>query len=91
MKFVVSSMHIVSVGGYIVETEFPYRNLIVVNPTDEPIKIEIPVFNEEWIEEHRQLGLEITPITEEDSFLSNFRKAKIKLEKLRKEKETESN
>jgi energy-converting hydrogenase B subunit P len=91
MKFVVSAMHIVSVGGYIVETEFPYRNLIVVNPTDEPIKIEIPVFDEEWIEEHRQLGLEITPITEEDSFLSNFRKAKIKLEKLRKEKETESN
>jgi energy-converting hydrogenase B subunit P len=32
------------------------------------------------------LGLEITPITEEDSFLSNFRKAKIKLEKLKEEK-----
>jgi len=86
MKFVVSPMHIVSVGGYIVETEFPYRNLIVVNPTEEPIKMEIPVFKEEWIEEHRQLGLEITPITEKDSFLSNFRKAKLKLEQLKKEK-----
>jgi energy-converting hydrogenase B subunit P len=91
MKFVVSPMHIVSVGGYIVETEFPYRNLIVVNPTEEPIKIEIPVFEEKWIEEHRQLGLEITPITEDESFLSNFRKAKIKLEQLKKEKETNSN
>jgi energy-converting hydrogenase B subunit P len=88
MKFVVSPMHIVSVGGYIVETEFPYRNLIVVNPTEEPIKIEIPVFKEEWIEEHRQLGLEITPIKEDESFLSNFRKAKIKLEQLKKDKES---
>jgi energy-converting hydrogenase B subunit P len=88
MKFVVSPMHIVSVGGYIVETQFPYRNLIVVNPTEEPIKMEIPVFNEEWIEEHRQLGLEITPIKEKDSFLSNFRRAKLKLDQLKKEKET---
>ena len=90
MKFVVRAMHIISVGGYIVETQFPYRNLIVVNPTEEPIKIDIPIFNEEWIEEHRELGLEITPITEKESFLSNFRKAKIKLDKLKEEKSIES-
>jgi energy-converting hydrogenase B subunit P len=83
MKFVVRPLHIISVGGYIVETEFPYRNLIVVNPTEEPIKIEIPVFSEEWIEEHRNLGLEIIPIKEEENFLSTFRKAKIRLEKLK--------
>jgi energy-converting hydrogenase B subunit P len=86
MKFVVRPMHIVSVGGYIVETQFPYRNLIVVNPTDEPIKMEIPVFTEDWIEEHSQLGLEITPVNESDSFLKKFRKAKIKLDKLKEEK-----
>lgn len=86
MKFVVRAMHIISVGGYIVETQFPYRNLIVVNPTEEPIKIDIPIFNEEWIVEHRELGLEITPISEKESFLSNFRKAKIKLDKLKEEK-----
>ena len=84
MKFVVRPMHIVSVGGYIVETQFTYRNLIVVNPTEEPIKIDIPVFTEDWIEEHRQLGLEITPLTEDESFLSKFRKAKVKLDKLKK-------
>jgi len=91
MKFVVRPMHIISVGGYIVETQFPFRNLIVVNPTEEPIKIDIPIFTEDWIEEHRQLGLEITPLTEKESFLSNFRKAKIKLDKLKKEKLTENN
>jgi len=37
-------------SGYIVETYFPYRNIIVVNPTEEPIKIDVPIFSEEWIE-----------------------------------------
>ncbi|MCE5214732.1 MAG: energy-converting hydrogenase B subunit P [Methanobacterium sp.] len=85
MKFVVRPLHIISVGGYIVETDFPYRNLIVVNPTKEPIKIDIPVFSEDWIGKHRNLGLEIIPIKEEENFLSNFRKAKIRLEKLKEE------
>ncbi|MDI3549914.1 MAG: energy-converting hydrogenase subunit [Methanobacterium sp.] len=75
-----------SLGGYIVETDFPYRNVIVVNPTEEPMKVEVPVFDEEWVEEHRQLGLELTPLTEEDNYLSEFRKAKAKLEKLKAEK-----
>jgi len=68
-----------------VETEFPYRNVIVVNPTEEPIKLEVPVFSEEWIEEQSKLGLELTPLTEEDNYLSHFRKAKAKLDKLKAE------
>ncbi|GAB4308664.1 MAG: energy-converting hydrogenase B subunit P [Methanobacteriaceae archaeon] len=83
MKFVVRPLHIISVGGYIVETDFPYRNVIVVNPTSEPIKIDIPIFSEDWVEQHRELGLEVIPITEEDSFLSTFKKAKAKLEEIK--------
>lgn len=85
MKIVLRPLHIISLGGYIVEWDFPYRNVIVVNPTEEFIKIEVPVFNEEWVDEQRQLGLEIIPLTEEDNYLSNFRKAKAKLEKLKAE------
>ncbi len=83
MKIVIRPLHIISLGGYIVEWDFPYRNIIVVNPTEEFIKIEVPVFNEEWVDEHRELGLEIIPLTEEDNYLSKFRKAKAKLEKLK--------
>ena len=86
MKIVIRPQHIISLGGYIVETDFPYRNVIVENPTEEPIKLEVPVFHEEWIEEQRQLGLEITPLTEKDNYLSNFRKAKARLDKLKAEK-----
>lgn len=88
MKFVVRPLHIISVGGYIVETDFPYRNVIVVNPTEEPIKIDIPIFFEDWIDRHRQLGLEIIPIKEEETFLTNFRRAKAKLGKLKEELES---
>ncbi|GAA5818070.1 MAG: energy-converting hydrogenase B subunit P [Methanobrevibacter sp.] len=81
MKFVVRDHHLVSLGGYIVERNFPYRNIIVVNKTDEPIKIEVPVFKEEWIEEHRNLGLKIIPVSDEENFLTLFKKAKLELEK----------
>ncbi len=87
MKFVLRPQHIVSMGGYIVEWDFPYRNVIVVNPTLEPIKLQVPIFDESWIEEQRQLGLEVIPLTEDDNYLSNFRKAKAKLEKLKAETE----
>ncbi len=85
MKFVVRPHHILSLGGYIVETEFPYRNLIVVNATPEPIKLEVPVFSEEWIQEHRDLGLDIIPVTEEDNYLRMWRKEKARLEQIKSE------
>ncbi len=85
MKFVVRPLHIISVGGYIVEVDFPYRNIVVVNPTEEPIKIDIPIFSTEWIDEHRKLGLEIIPTKDDDSFLKTFKKAKAKLDALKAE------
>ena len=83
MKFVVRPLHILALGGYIIEWDFPYRNIIVVNKTEEPIKVEVPVFNEEWIEEHRALGLKIVPVSREDNFLKLYKKAYHDLEKIR--------
>jgi energy-converting hydrogenase B subunit P len=80
MKIVVRAQHIMNLGGYIVERNFPYRDIILVNKTLEPIKVEVPVFQEEWIEEHENLGLEVIPIKEDESFLNAFRKAKADLE-----------
>jgi energy-converting hydrogenase B subunit P len=75
----------VSLGGYIVEWDFPYRNLIVINKTSEHIKVEIPVFDEEWIQEHRQLGLDVIPVSNEDNFLSLWKRAHAELDKVRPE------
>ena len=83
MKIVMRPYNIISLGGYIVEVDFPYRNIIVVNPTPEPIKIEVPVFDESWIEEHRNLGLIITPVGYDDNYLSLFRQEKAGLDKIK--------
>ncbi|AGN17444.1 MAG: energy-converting hydrogenase B subunit P [Methanobrevibacter boviskoreani] len=83
MKFIVRPYHIISLGGYIVEWDFPYRNIIVVNKTSEPIKIEIPVFDESWIEEHRKLDLDIIPVREEDNFLMMYKKAHAELDEIK--------
>jgi energy-converting hydrogenase B subunit P len=83
LKFVVRAQHIISVGGYIVERNFPYRNVVVVNKTTEAIKIEVPIFEEEWIEEQRDLGLEIIPVSDEDSYLTIFKRAKEELETIK--------
>ena len=83
MKFVVRPHHMISLGGYIIEWDVSFRNLIVVNKTQEPIKIEIPVLNDEWIEEHRDLGLEVIPVYDEDSFLRLWKKSHLELEKIR--------
>ena len=75
MKFVIRPYHMMSLGGYIVEYDFPYRDLIIVNKTSEDIKFEIPVFDGSYIEEYEKLGLEVIPVRKEDSYLNMYRKA----------------
>ena len=77
MKFVMRPYHIV-------EWDFPYSNLIIVNKTSEPIKVEIPVFDEEWINQHRALGLEVIPVSKEDNYLKLWKKAHAELDKVKK-------
>ncbi len=59
MKIVLREHHIIGLGGYIVELRTSFRNLIVVNHSDEPIKLEVPVLNDNCIEEHEELDLEV--------------------------------
>lgn len=82
MKFALRPYHVISLGGYIVETDFPYRNLIVANKTPETIKFEIPVFDESWIKIHQDLGLDVITVSDDESFLNKFKKHKLKLKLL---------
>ncbi|HIQ32201.1 MAG TPA: hypothetical protein EYH55_01805 [Methanothermococcus okinawensis] len=82
-----------ALGGYIRETiipygegegeAFPYRNVIVGNPSDEPVKIEVPVYDRGWIERHRKLGLIVVPVNVEDDFVGLFNMVR---EKVRRSK-----
>lgn len=88
MKIVLRAHHIISLAGYIVELKTSFRNLIVVNHSDEPVKLEVPVLNDQWIEEHRALGLEVIPVKDDDNFLVMYQIAKHKLDEERKEVES---
>lgn len=83
MKFVMKPYHIISLGGYIVEWDCSFRNLIIVNKTDEPIKIEIPVFGDDWIEDHKALGLDVIRVLRDDNFLAMWKRAHAELDKIR--------
>ncbi len=83
MKFVIRPYHIMSLGGYIVEYDFPYRDLIIVNETPEEIKFEIPVFDGSYIEEYENLGLKVIPVSEHDSYLNLYKKAHAELDALK--------
>jgi energy-converting hydrogenase B subunit P len=84
MKIVLREHHIIGLGGYIVELRTSFRNLIVVNHSDEPIKLEVPVLNDDWIEEHEALGLEVIPVMDDSYYLVTFQMAKHKLDEERK-------
>ena len=56
-------------------SNFQVRTLIIV--------IEIPVFDESWIEEHRELGLEVIPVSKEDNYLKMWKRAHAELDKIR--------
>ena len=82
-----------ALGGYIRETvvpyseeeaeAFPYRNVIVGNPRDEPVKIEVPAYDRGWIDRHRELGLIVVPVNLEDDFVGLFNMVR---EKVRRSK-----
>ncbi|MDO5825458.1 MAG: hypothetical protein BZ137_06825 [Methanosphaera sp. rholeuAM130] len=85
MKIVLRAHHIISLAGYIVELRTSFRNLIVVNHSDEPIKLEVPVLYDGWIEDHEALGLEVIPIMDDGDFLVQFQMAKHRLDEERKQ------
>ncbi|MDK2790568.1 MAG: energy-converting hydrogenase subunit [Methanothermococcus sp.] len=80
-----------SLGGYIRETiepynddeakPFPYRNVVVGNPTDEPIKIDVPAYDENWVERHRELGLIVVPVGIDDDFVGIFKMVEEKVKR----------
>lgn len=80
-----------SLGGYIRETveiyqedgvkEFPHRNVVVGNPTNEPIKIDVPAYDDEWVKRHQELGLIVVPVEVGEDFVGIFKMVEEKVKK----------
>lgn len=80
-----------SLGGYIRETvsiydedgvkKFPHRNVVVGNPTDSPIKIDVPAYDENWVERHKELGLIVVTVEDDQDFVGIFKMVEDKVKK----------
>ncbi|NMC60581.1 MAG: energy-converting hydrogenase B subunit EhbP [Candidatus Methanofastidiosa archaeon] len=77
-KFILFPKDVQNMGGYIVENvaKLGYRDIIVGNPTEEPIKIDIPIYNEEIVKSYEQLGVVVYRMKNEESLIASLDKVK---------------
>jgi len=81
-KFIMLPKMVINLGGYIVENRanLGYRDVIVGNPTDESIKIYVPIYSEENVEDIEKLGLLVHRLTEDENFVEEIEIIKRKVE-----------
>jgi energy-converting hydrogenase B subunit P len=77
-KFILASKKVQNLGGYIVENnyDFPFRDLVVGNPTDENIKIPSPVYTMEDVETIKELGVIVHEMQDGDSLVEAIQKVR---------------
>jgi energy-converting hydrogenase B subunit P len=82
-KFILPSKKVQNLGGYLVENnfEFPFRDLIVGNPTNENIKIPVPVYTMDEVEQIKQLGIITYEMQAGESLVEALQKVKDKVGK----------
>lgn len=58
--------------------DFPFRDLVVGNPTDENIKIPVPVYTMEEVEKIKELGIITLEMQEGDSLVDAIQEVRDK-------------
>ncbi len=82
-KFILPAKKVINLGGYIVESyyEFPFRDVVVGNPTDENIKIPVPIYTMEEVEQIKALGIIVYEMKAGESLVEALQKVKDKVGK----------
>ena len=80
-KFTFDPKRVQNLGGYIneIKANLPYRDVVVGNPNDYEVKIEVPIYSEEMIEDIKENGLLVEPIYAGDSLKEAIDKMKAKI------------
>ena len=81
-KIVIRGRHAFNLGGWVVEhkARLPYRDYVVGNPFDEPVKIEAPIYSIEGIKALQDLGLIVEPVATYDRLAEKLKKVKALIE-----------
>lgn len=91
-KFILAAKKVQNMGGYIVENhfwhlekqtgspeekaKFPFRDLVVGNPTDENIKLPVPIYTMEEVERIKELGIITHEMQEGESLAEALQKVR---------------
>ncbi len=87
MKYLFEPGKVINLGGYICEpvAKLDYRDVVVGNPLDEPVKIDIPIYSEEMVDAIRDLGLVVRPVKEGEDLVRAIEVVKKAMESMETE------
>ncbi len=91
MKYLFEPGKVINLGGYICElmAKLPYRDVVVGNPLDEPVKIDVPVYSEAMVEAIGEKGLIVRTVEDGEDLVDAINRVKKAVNEIRA-KEVES-
>lgn len=81
-KIAIRGKDVINLGGWVLEhrAKLPYRDYVIGNPFDEPVKIEAPIYSAEGIKAIEELGLIVEPVSSYDKLTEKLKKVKALIE-----------
>jgi hypothetical protein len=73
---------VINLGGWVCERKLtiPYRDYVIGNPFDEPVKISSPIYTMDDIKAIEDLGLIVEPVAATDRLVDKLNKVKALIE-----------
>ena len=73
---------VINLGGWVCERKLtiPYRDYVIGNPFDEPVKISSPIYTMDYIKAIEDLGLIVEPVAATDRLVDKLNKVKALIE-----------
>jgi energy-converting hydrogenase B subunit P len=81
-KIAIRGKDVINLGGWVLEhrAKLPYRDYVIGNPFDEPVKIEAPIYSLEGVEAIEELGLIVEPVSSHDLLIEKLKKVRALIE-----------
>lgn len=81
-KIAIRGKDVINLGGWVLEhrAKLPYRDYVIGNPFDEPVKIEAPIYSMDGIRAIEELGLIVEPVSPFDILTEKLKKVKALIE-----------
>ncbi len=81
-KIVIQGKHAINLGGWVVEkiANLPYRDYVVGNPFNEPVKIDAPIYSIDGIRALSDMGLIVEPVSTHDRLIEKLKKVRALIE-----------